>query len=153
MNCVVEAYRNGTSVIAPDMLEEIKQAISTCAVPVTRNGATAIRDHLLGNLVAFGWMKKLMLGKHTNLYITAIRDNVGLCVQTGNVSRIYADLLKLQALYLNNSITAGIIILPTKDVAEKLSSNMANYDRLVKELNDDFNKVITMPIVIIGFYE
>jgi hypothetical protein len=34
----------------------------------------------------------------------------------GNMSRMYADLLKLQKLYLEGAITAGAFILPTSKV-------------------------------------
>ena len=75
---------------------------------------------------------------------------IGLCFQTGNVGRIYADLLKLQTLYTKGNITAGIILIPQNQTAKELGSNMANYERLIREL-PIFSQVITMPIVVIGF--
>lgn len=63
---------------------------------------------------------------------------------------MYADLLKLQTLYVKGNITAGIILIPTDSTANELGSNMANYERHVREL-PLFSQVITMPIVVIGF--
>ena len=73
-----------------------------------------------------------------------------MCFQTGNVGRIYADLLKLQTLYTRGNITAGIILIPQIKTAKELGSNMASYERLIREL-PIFSQVITMPIVVIGF--
>lgn len=69
-----------------------------------------------------------------------------------NVSRIYADLLKLQALYMRETIKAGIVILPTVKAARSFSGNVASLERLEREL-PIFSQVITMPVVVIGFYE
>ena len=73
-----------------------------------------------------------------------------MCFQTGNVGRIYADILKLQTLNTRGNITAGIILIPQIKTAKELGSNMANYERLIREL-PIFSQVITMPIVVIGF--
>ena len=67
------------------------------------------------------------------------------------MARMYADLLKLQALYLDNKIKAAIFILPTKECANSFGANVANYKRLLKELTNIFFKVITVPMVIVGF--
>ena len=73
-----------------------------------------------------------------------------MCFQTDNVGRIYADLLKLQTLYTKGNIIAGIILVPQIKTAKELGSNMANYERLIREL-PIFSQVITMPLVVIGF--
>lgn len=72
-------------------------------------------------------------------------------MQTGNVSRVYADLMKLQTLFVNGRIKAGIIIVATTDCARQYTCNAATYERLVREL-EIFSQVITMPLVIVGFY-
>ena len=47
-------------------------------------------------------------------------------------------------------IAAGIILVPQLKTAKELGYNMANYERLIREL-PIFSQVITMPIVVIGF--
>jgi hypothetical protein len=42
------------------------------------------------------------------------------------------------------------MLIPTVVTAKELGYNMANYERLVREL-PLFSQVITMPIVVIGF--
>ena len=70
--------------------------------------------------------------------------------QTGNMGRVYADILKLQALYTKGNIIAGIILVPQSRTAKALGSNLVNYERLIREL-PIFSQVITMPIVVVGF--
>ena len=66
------------------------------------------------------------------------------------MARGYADLIKLQTLYLRETISAGVILLPTKIAADALGSNIANSDRFMREL-DIFDRTITMPLVVIGW--
>ena len=97
-----------------------------------------------------GWSGEYRLDSDSKITISSYMQGVGLCFQTGNAGRVYADLLKLQTLYVKGNITAGIILIPTALTAKELGSNMANYERLVREL-PLFSQVITMPIVVIGF--
>ncbi len=66
------------------------------------------------------------------------------------MSRMYADLLKLQKLYLENRLKAGAFILPTSPTARGLGDNVANADRLQSELTI-FRNVIDMPIAVFSF--
>ena len=79
--------------------------------------------------------------------ITSIKNEVGLCLQTGNMARMYADLMKLQTLYLNNAIKAAVIVVPSEPVAKLLGSNIAQAKRLTREL-DIFKKAYHVPTLI-----
>jgi len=70
-------------------------------------------------------------------------------LQTGNVARVYADLLKLQALFLEGRITAAVLIVPSKELSKTFGNNIASFDRLVSELAV-FQAVITVPLFVIG---
>ncbi len=63
------------------------------------------------------------------------------------MSRFYADLLKLQSLYLESVIEQGVFVLPARNVAVSLGDNTANADRLIREL-PIFRKVITIPLLV-----
>ena len=80
-----------------------------------------------------------------------MKGKIALCLQTGNMARFYADLLKLQAQFLDGKITSAIYILPTKRAAKKMGENMANFERMVSELKNLFSKVITVPLLVYGF--
>jgi hypothetical protein len=96
-----------------------------------------------------GWSSKVKLSLNSNITITAMNGKVALCLQTGNMGRFYSDLLKLQYLFQKRRITSAIYILPTKYLAKKMGSNLANFERLVIELKL-FQEVITIPILVIG---
>jgi hypothetical protein len=62
---------------------------------------------------------------------------------------MYADLLKLQTLYTGGSIKTAILVVPTYLAAKALGDNLANYERLTREM-EIFERVITVPLAIIG---
>ncbi|OQC00471.1 MAG: Type-2 restriction enzyme BamHI [Firmicutes bacterium ADurb.Bin099] len=143
-------YRSGESVVPKDQLQGVCNILSSVNPHVRKNTVSEIREVILSGLAIQGWSGAFRIDVASKITISSYKDGIGLCLQTGNISRIYADLLKLQSLYLKGKIKAGIIILPQKVLAIKLASNMVSYERLVGELSI-FNQVISMPLVIIGF--
>lgn len=130
---------------------EIEGAIETCSIRVERGSAAGIRDHLVRSLGQNGWPDEFQVEPPSKITIASLKDGVGLCMQTGgNMSRMYADLLKLQKLYLEDAISTGAIILPTSKAARDLGDNIANADRLAAELKI-FRRVIHMPIAVFSF--
>jgi hypothetical protein len=108
-----------------------------------------LRLKILEDLRSKGWSSKVKISVSSNISVTAMKSNIALCFQTGNMGRFYADLLKLQYLYINDKIVRAFYIIPTKQVAKKMGSNLANFERLVDELKL-FEKIITVPVFIIG---
>ena len=82
--------------------------------------------------------------------VTAIKDDLAFQVQTGNMSRAPYDLLKLEYLAQSKRIKAAAFALPTKFAAAKIGSNIANFERVSKELAV-FAQVIHVPILLIAF--
>lgn len=151
MKLVAYDHRSGLRVIPETQLRDVTDVIQSIDPCVKKNAVSSIRDSIISGLDVKGWSGEYRLDASSKITITSFQDCVGLCIQTGNVSRIYADLLKLQVLYIKGNLRAGIILLPRKDLSVKLASNMANYERLIGEL-PIFSQVITMPLVIMGFY-
>lgn len=146
-------YRNhGQNVIPEAAISEIVGAVEGCTAKVFLRNATAIRKKIQLDLINNGWSPEVQIDPSSRVSITSRKAETGLCIQTGNVARIYADLLKLQAVYERGLIKGGAIILPTRECARQLASNMANLERLDNEL-DIFGKVINLPLVLIGIYE
>jgi hypothetical protein len=130
---------------------EIEAAIKACELPIQRRAGPAIRTLILEALDRTGWSGEFSVEPPSRITITSVKNGVGLCIQTGgNMSRMYADLLKLQKLYTENRITVGAFILPTSDAARLLGDNVANADLLQSELSI-FRKVIHMPIAVFAF--
>ncbi len=79
--------------------------------------------------------------------ITSRKDNVGLCLQTGNVARMYADIIKLQVLYFDSGISSAAIVVPSQEVAKIIGKNIAQAKRLEREL-EIFKKAYHVPTLV-----
>lgn len=130
------------------MIDEAVAAVNACTVVVKRKASNAIKEAVLESLGGQGWPGEVNLDTASKISITSKKDRIGLCFQTGNMSRMYADLLKLQAVYLRGAIDAAIFILPEKECAKLLGQNVANCDRLRRELAI-FDRTISVPLALI----
>ena len=116
-----------------------------------RKGCTAqIRKHVRDEFQKQGWAIDVKIDQDLGLSVSAMKDDLAFQLQTGNMSRAPYDLLKLQHLYYSGRINAAALALPTKACASVLGSNIANADRITKELVL-FNRVITVPLLVIAF--
>lgn len=153
MRCLVAQHHGGVDEIGPEVVQEIESIIVSCTVPLKARSATAIRNHVLNELSLCGWSRDFSVDPTVSgITITSVKGEVGLCLQTGNMARMYADVLKLQKLYLDGKVDAGVVILPTLDAAKKMGDNIAHSNRLISEMGI-FRKVIHMPIAIFSFEE
>lgn len=152
MRYLVHSHSDGDGVFPESLRKEIEKAITTVDVYLKKGAASQIRGAFLGELYVSGWSQELLLSPGSNITITSIKSRVGLCLQTGNMARMYADLLKLQTLYLNGAITCGALVLPSSPVAAKLGSNVANATRLEREL-EIFKKVFNLPTLVFSLEE
>ncbi len=108
-----------------------------------------LRKTILSELRIMGWSNSFSFDVNSQISITAAFKDYILCFQTGNMGRFYADLLKMQYLFANEKAKAGFYILPSKEAAKIIGSNIAHFDRLKNELKL-FNQIITIPIIVIG---
>lgn len=130
---------------------DLREVLKNCQTPVSRGCGPALRDEVLKELRQRGWTGAVKVAHGSKITIASQKNRVGLCIQTsGNMSRMYADLIKLQQMYLNNAIQVGVFVLPTAPAARELGDNLANSDRLQSELQI-FRKVIHMPLTVISF--
>lgn len=143
-------FRGGINATPKDILMSTKKTLEAMKPQIVKNGVHNIRLDMKDRLSKEGWSGSYRLDADSQITITSYQRQTGLCIQTGNVSRIYADLLKLQTLYNKSKIDSAIIIVPLEKTANVLAYNMATYERLSRELTI-FDRVITMPIVIFGF--
>ncbi len=116
-----------------------------------REGCTSdIRDHVRSEFEKEGWAINVKIDQGLGLSVFAMKDDLAFHLQTGNISRAAYDLLKLQHLYQSGRIEAAALALPTRECASLLGSNIANADRITKEL-ELFDRIVTVPIVVIAF--
>lgn len=151
MKHLLFSHQGGANALPHTERAEIEAAIKACGIPITRGAATRIREQIVGHLGKNGWPGEFQVEPPSKITITSLKNGVGLCVQTGgNMSRMYADLVKLQKLYMDDRVKAGALVLPTSKAARDLGDNIANADRLEAELGI-FRKVIHMPIAVFAF--
>lgn len=150
MKYISTGHRFGDKVVPDDIQREITQAISNSKTAPAKRSSSHIKDEILEFLQGAGWSAEVELDPVSRITITSCKKKVGLVFQTGNMARMYADLLKLQTLYLRETIIAGVFIVPTYEAAQSLGDNITNFDRLKKEL-PIFERAITVPILIYGF--
>lgn len=151
MQTIIHNYRSGQEIIPANIINDVTQLISSLNYSLGKYEIKNFKDDLSVKLTALGWAGKVLLSTRSNISITAMFKNIGLCAQTGNMARMYADLMKLQALYMDEKIKAAIFVIPTKACANSFGGNIANCERFLNELTNIFSKVITVPMLIIGF--
>ncbi|WP_166504630.1 BglII/BstYI family type II restriction endonuclease [Thioclava sp. IC9] len=145
------SHLGGSDALPKAELDEILAAISRCKIPIERGVGPELRNDILDGLKEQGWTDKVQVAHGSKISIASQKNRVGLGIQTaGNMSRMYADLIKLQQMYLDGLIDVGALILPTAVAARTLGDNLANSDRLEGELAI-FRKVIHIPLVIFSF--
>lgn len=109
-----------------------------------------IRQHARREFENEGWAMNVKIDPDYDLRVFALRDDLAVHLQTGNMSRAPYDLLKLQYLYSSKRIEAAALALPTKAGALALGSNIAHADRVSTELKL-FSCTITVPILMVAF--
>ncbi|MFZ1219358.1 MAG: BglII/BstYI family type II restriction endonuclease [Chthoniobacterales bacterium] len=147
MSLSTKDHRNGAKLIPAYIQEEVKAAV---AETEALRRATSTREAILKTLRGkHGWSDEITLSPDAKISITSRKGEIGLCVQTGNMSRFYADLLKLEYLFHEGMIQAAVYVVPVKAVAKRWGENIANFERFTNEVKI-FSKIIQTPLLIIG---
>lgn len=150
MNVQTHDHCGGLTALPTAQRQEVEKAITACTITPARRAASKIGTSIEKSLVDSGWSSEVNLCRGSKITITSMKHDVGLCLQTGNMSRMYADLLKLQHMFLKGTIKVGAMIVPSHAAAKSLGDNIANADRLTREL-EIFRNVVHMPLVVFSF--
>jgi hypothetical protein len=113
-------------------------------------GARGIRSAVSDRLTALGWSNRVRIRSSHGITITAMSRRIGLCLQTGNMARFYADLMKLELVFIDDLADGALYVVPTKRAARELGSNIASYERVIAEA-ELFGRIITVPLMVLGF--
>lgn len=95
------------------------------------------------------WDHKGVLTDNLNLRYGYRKDGVQVETQFGNVARYYADIMKIEKAYREGIIDFGVMILPDKERANSMGTNIAYYERTEKELKE-MREIISCPIILYG---
>jgi len=145
------SHKSAERIITAQLAEQTEAVLTNANLELVRRSSAKVRSELLESLQLKGWSDKVRISAKRGLTLTAKYGKTALCLQTGNMARFYADLLKLQAQFIDGKISSAIYVIPTKAAAKKMGDNLANFERLTEELTDLFSKVITVPLLIYGF--
>lgn len=111
---------------------------------------SAVREHVESEFLNEGWALNVNLDQESKLTVFSGKDDLAFQLQTGNISRAPYDLLKFQYLFQRGRIEAAAIALPTKEAAKCVGDNIANAERVIREMQL-FDRVITVPILVVAF--
>jgi len=134
------------------LADELMGAIGTISWSETTRarGVTGIRRAVVDRLTVLGWSDPVRIRSSLGITITAMNQRIGLCLQTGNMARFYADLMKLQLVFVDGVANGAVYVVPTKKAASELGSNLVNFERIVAETRL-FQRIITLPLIVVGF--
>lgn len=138
--------------VSEELILEVAEVLNQIKMKLRRGCTKEIRQAVLSELKLLGWSDRVKIRAKYALTLTSMKSSIGLCIQTGNMARLYADLIKLQAQYSDEKLKGAIYVVPTKKAASLMGSNMANYERLASELGL-YQSFITIPIAVMGFEE
>lgn len=147
------SHRQGEEVISGlGLLDEVKGFADAPSVVIEPSSARKINQHMKGMFSVHGWAINPKIRPGYDLTINARKGQVGLTVQTGNITRAFYDLMKFQAMYLADQIDAAVLVLPSHEASKILGSNIASFSRVCSELQL-FKHIITCPCLIISLGE
>lgn len=133
-----------------DLKEWITDVFQAPEITIQPGCTSKIRAHVESEFVNEGWALNVSLDSAHGLKVFAAKNDLAFQLQTGNMSRAPYDLLKLQYLFEKGRIGAAAIGLPTTAAAKKMGDNLANAERVIREL-ELFSRVITVPILVVAF--
>ena len=92
----------------------------------------------------------MLVADDVDLTLNLVKDKVVVQVQLGNVARAFYDLMKMQAMHTQNRAACGVLVVPTSAAARQIGSNLAQFERVSKELQGVFFHQITIPVLVVG---
>jgi len=144
-------HNNGQAEWARRELDDWLSDVFEAPALTLRQGITTdIRRHVRDEFEKEGWAINVKIAPETDLSVFAVKDDLAVQLQTGNMSRAPYDLLKLEYLKTTDRIAAAALALPTRAGALQLGSNIAHAERMKNELFL-FRHIITVPILLVAF--
>jgi len=133
-----------------DLYEWLTGVFEVPGITIKPGCTSQIKEHVTTEFLNEGWAMEAKLEQEANLRVTAMKSDVAFQLQTGNMSRAPYDLLKMQYLCTSGKIEVAAIALPTVKAAKLMGDNIANAERIIRELQL-FKRVITVPVLVVAF--
>lgn len=131
-------------------VSSLAESIIDLLLPLPSGARTSrqMRLYWEDSLLSDGWVKGLAVG-NSRLSIGYARGDIGMCIQLGNTSRVYADLLKLETLFRLGVIHQAVLVVPSDEYSASLGTNYANFSRAEQDIKS-LTPTISVPIVLIS---
>ncbi|RFS18672.1 restriction endonuclease [Chitinophaga silvatica] len=149
MTIELYSHNEADKAVSQTIKDTLIEILESTEFEIYEGCAVKLRKMILAQLKEVGWSDDFKLDAHSQISLTSSNHDHALCFQTGNMSRFYADLLKLQFVYKNKKAKAAFYIIPSKEAAKKMGSNIAHFDRFCFEIRL-FKDIVTIPTLIIG---
>ena len=76
----LQSHCAGESMVPAGLLREVELAIAAIAIRPGRGTAPKLRDAFLARLVVSGWSSEVAVAQGSDITITSIKSEVGLCL-------------------------------------------------------------------------
>jgi hypothetical protein len=135
------------------LLPEIASAIAPLAVPSSGSGAISeLTRELVGNLFQRGWQLH-----HANrdldkiAHLDALKSKVGIDITFAKEAFIMRDLfVKLPLLHRASIVEAYLIVVPTRELAQRLPSGATSFERVADFLRRSAPLPMRTPFAVLG---
>lgn len=112
---------------------------------------SSVKSHLLEVLDSLEWVIKSRPLDSVPFRTSAVsRNRSALQFQFGNIANAFYDLMKLQLVFSKGLAVGCILIVPMRQTAKRINSNVANYETILSNLDAGFSSFITAPLVLMG---
>ena len=128
---------------------EVKRILKSIEFKHQKNSSPFLKEILQYEFNKMKWYSKYKVDSLLNWYVQFYSKETAILFYFSNKARSSLDLIKIQHLFANEKITGAIYIVLTSESANKVASNLANFETLEKEISV-FKDTITCPILLIG---
>jgi len=130
--------------------EEVLALFESPSIRLERGGSARAKTLVSAKMRHGGWAMGVRLDPDRGAAVNAIKDEVALQIQFGNMARAFYDLMKLQSLFQQGRAQCAVLVLPSQRAARVLGANHASFERVRDELESMFATQISMPMAMYG---
>lgn len=134
-------------------LKRDKNVLSALDIPaliVGRGASDEIKTKIENHLKADGWASPVEVSKDMDLTLNLTKEKLVVQIQMGNITRAFYDLMKMQAMHQQDRAICAVLVVPMAEAARRMGSNLAQFERVTKELQQVFFHQVTIPVLVVG---
>ena len=141
-NCSLSDFHESS---LANLVEGLKEIEADYETPIPR-----IKKDITKLFSDEGFITDVIIHPAHRLDVNGIKEDICFGAQLGNAARFYADVIKMQYLFIEGVITKAIYVTFTRDFIKKsYSGNNISFERAISEITL-FKSIITLPIYFIG---